>query len=297
MLKKDRRNTVIFKVRGNDQEDTHTIYWRGSDEIVLHSHREQTFAQFMATWTLMGQPAEGCGCAQFVRAFREMLVTRNRYGRQFEIIRAAAAGNIHNYQLFSGRVEAMLEQASARAAANSSEQGCDPLTSSTRSGRIESVLFQKKRKRFMHTMRPAFWAWEQGVHYDTGLYDIEWAQGGDADGLIYTDLHVSGTKSKYPRLGMKVNLLAWDALHRGYAHVYDPDNNLIMGVELKRLPKKKIPALCFKVLMITSDPGVQRFRIGYRYMSLAIQADGTSVEEWHPAHAVYSHNDWDKHRF
>ncbi len=69
-MKPDSRNPVAWLgIACGDEK--HRIRYDGK-HLRLLSHTDQTFAQFMRTWSLMGRPKE-CGCAVFAHAFQEAL--------------------------------------------------------------------------------------------------------------------------------------------------------------------------------------------------------------------------------
>ena len=255
--------------------DKHTIYWLGSGELVLASHREQTFAQLMATWDLMGRPDDTpCQCFQFVRKFRYTLSPGGGlYTASFRELQRMVTGCPANILSLGARTEATSNLRGYRG--HSQHLQPDPLMKDRRPSLMERAR-ARKRERFQAHMR--------ALVMDSDIA-LDWGDDESALGPVYTEPSIRGAKHGTPQLMLKVNANAWDLMRRGWNRVADPDSNLMAGAKLVKLPKSLVPALCFKLIVKTDKPGLRRFRVGYRYMTLEQDGNGLA-EHWHPFHLL-----------
>lgn len=289
--------TVRFEVKGEtDSGQKHHIYWLSSGELVLADHGDQTFAQFMGTWNLMGQPPGPCACPHFVVAFRGLQRSNTRYCSDFRALEHHARGFVGNAAALAARVETLSTLRTLRGDRRSSQ--LDPFRNAdaSRSARRSSVC-NRKRARFQRTMAPILENLGTAHDYGWPVISFDWSEEESVLAPVYTEFTMHHTKQANPTLSVRVNVHAWDAMRRGWNRVADPSNNLIMGAKLARHPETSAPVLCFKCIVVTSKPGIQRFRIGYRYMGLVPNATGQLVEDWHPFHDLRAVTDAKNDRY
>lgn len=279
-----REMTVRFAVQGETGSgQKHHVYWLPSGELVLANHGDQTFAQFMGTWNLMGQPQGPCNCPQFVLAFRDWQRQGTRYCGSYRSLESATRSFTGNLIALGTRAEGLSNLRDYRR--NCSTSQTDPLANQAgHKAALNAGTVTRKRTRFQRTMGPVLESLNIQHGYSWPAISYDWSEDTSALGHVYTDFTVHGTRQPNPTLSVRVNAHAWDAMRRGWNRVADPSNNPIMGAKLVRHPDTGAPVLCFKCIVVTRKPGIQRFRIGYRYMGLVPDANGQLVEDWHAFH-------------
>jgi len=292
-----REMTVRFAVQGETGSGRkHHVYWLPSGELVLADHGDQTFAQFMSTWNLMGQPQGPCNCPQFVLAFRNWQQQGTRYCTTYRQLESATRS-------FGGNLLALVNRAEWLSNLRDYRRNCvvsqqDPLANQAgHKSALRAGVETRKRTRFQRTMAPVFESLNQQHRYSWPAISYDWSQDTSALGQVYADFTVHGTRQANPALSVRVNAHAWDAMRRGWNRVADPSNNPIMGAKLVRHPDTGVPVLCFKCIVVTTKPGIQRFRIGYRYMGLVPNADGQLIEDWLPFHDLRAVTDAKNDRY
>jgi hypothetical protein len=278
-----KQHITRFLVNAPGYAEKHAIYWHADGALILAAHPEQTFAQFMATWDLMGRPDDtACKCAQFVTQFRRAVsASGGRYSPSFRELERAAHGTASNLMLLGMLVDATTGKRSYRGSCQGAQ--VDPLAVDRKNGLAESV-WTRKHRRFQKMMGQVLHdlGISRGCEYP--LLSIGWDDSRDPNGPVYSDPSIHGVKTQHQQLQVRVNVHAWDAMRRGWNRIADPDYNPLVGAKLVINPETGLPALCFKCIVVTDKPGVQRFRVGYRRMSLRYTDTGAVVESWHLFH-------------
>lgn len=266
-MNSDSRNQVAW-LEVDCGYERHRIRYDGK-HLLLLGHTDQTFAQFMRTWNLLGRP-DSCGCAYFAFRFQEALrheypdhhLSMGRYIRSY-----TAAWYTTGLLIENARLRKKWRRDLVRVG------GVDPLINRA------AVYQDKLRRRRLERMQVVLQTWRRGLgDYMEGVVP-DW--GGEPPvSITLKARRNSANHFRFLHIGINGDL--WGQETYGWPRMMDCDNNLILG---KRVDDK---GLNYKLLACL--PVIDRWdpwRVVFRRRVFVEDPDtGGMRGDWAPIHKI-----------